>query len=644
MVRASDHYSNDNLPSDATIYLSKWVLRVELNRLEARECRSLGRPVVDKQRYLFGPVTIYRNHSNPRVAYRLHPSPVCVVFDGYLAGTGGVAGKLGVCDKDPADVWLAAYLHWGLRAFDNLDGGFLVALWDGARGEFILGRDGMGKHPAYYARRNGRLWLSSNVLALSRRPDIDAQPDRLSILRRLVFRPPAAGMTFFSGIRRVRPGHFLRIESNGATEEKCHWRPLPRFDEPWLPDAEVLDRYEDVVTRAVDRCMDLGAGGVLLSGGTDSVSVAAVAAVRARARGLPVPTACCGKTPPGYEPTRDEFMQDRVTAFLGMPELSGHALDWLDGKDLIGASLSCTTMLPGPTTVYWMGAFCGFYGSIVRHGIHTAMSGSGGDEWMGVHDSHFIDLFWRMRFRQMYSFATALGRGRGLSPTVVFKDLAWRWAIRHTAGVYLGKLAPNVRREHLRTKFVDALPDWLRGRSEIADSVVGEARETTPADPGVCNGDRWYRSVLAGIHYNPFMHYELERRYHLGHALGLRLISPFQDREVVHFFNRISPATLLRTGRSKGLLREIIAKHIDDQSIVKHPKLYDGKRSYVEEQLGSHLARHAASAGLAAVRELGLVDVDKLKQAIRRSPVLPHTEAARVFGVLSADRWLKLQM
>jgi hypothetical protein len=137
------------------------------------------------------------------------------------------------------------------------------------------------------------------------------------------------------------------------------------------------------------------------------------------------------------------------------------------------------------------------------------------------------------------------------------------------------------------------------------------------------------------------MHYELERRYHLGHALGLRLVSPFQDREVVHFFNRVSPATLIRTGQNKGLLRQIIDKHIGDPKVTAHPKSYGSENTYVHDQLRAHLARYVRAAEFAAVRELGLIDVDQLKLAARRLPAATHTEMVQIFGVLSIEKWLR---
>lgn len=342
------------------VALPQWTVHVDLTLLRVRRSGTESAGHMGDREDAFVPMTVHRADPTLRTASRRAPSPICVIATGFLTDCGELARQLDTKKHDIAHIAMIAYLRWGLELFEHIDGGFMIAIWDGAEGEFILGRDAVGKHPAYYAIQGDALRLSSNVLELSRSPGLTTEADRLSIARRLLFRPPEVGRTFFSAIRRLPPAHFLHIRAGRAGAIRRYWQLLPQFDEPWLPEGQVLTEYEAILARATDRCLDMGAGGVLLSGGTDSSCVAALAVVQARARGLPVPLACCGKSPPGFPIGRDERMQDRVSELLGMPRFTGHDLYWLDGADLLGASLSYTPMLPGPTTLYWMGAFMGF--------------------------------------------------------------------------------------------------------------------------------------------------------------------------------------------------------------------------------------------------------------------------------------------
>src|SRR5436309_1759968 len=106
----------------------------------------------------------------------------------------------------------------------------------------------------------------------------------------LAHRWPAPGETYFAAIRRVPPGHALVVEP-GGTRVSRYWSPVADGDEvDWVTEDE-LDHFEELLETAVCRFIDLGPAGIYLSGGLDSVSVAAMAADASRRAGQPAPWA-----------------------------------------------------------------------------------------------------------------------------------------------------------------------------------------------------------------------------------------------------------------------------------------------------------------------------------------------------------------
>ncbi len=390
-----------------------------------------------------GPVRVVDPFDQLQSVRWAQPAPGALLFDGYLLGQNELAHSLECSQSDTASVLAAGYHRWGSDLFNYVDGAFLLAIWDAASRHFILGHDALSKHPVYYTIQHGVLWFSSNLLTLSQCPEVTATPNRLSLGRRLTMRPPGAGETCFEGIQRLRPGHFLRVSASGGVEEIEYWQLLPGAEENWMTEDEVLASYEQLLMRAVDQCLDLGIDGILLSGGTDSVSVAAMAVEQAKSRGLPTPMALMGKVPPGYDGGRDDLMQDTVAGLLNMPVYRGNAHEWLGGQDLLGATLSYSPVLPGPTTAYWLGAFSGFYRSVVDLGISTALSGSGGDEWMGISGAYFADLLWGRDFRNAKAFAEATARGNGNSMLPTMAALSWQWAIRFPMRISAETMVPG---------------------------------------------------------------------------------------------------------------------------------------------------------------------------------------------------------
>src|SRR4029453_3298444 len=137
---------------------------------------------------------------------------------------------------------------------------------------------------------------------------------------------PERGQTFFESIRRVRPGHFLVADSGLALQEHKYWEPMPADEEPWLTADAVHDQFEPALMGAVARCMELQPRGIMLSGGVDSVTVAALAAQYASVHGGWPLAAVCGRTggPLSYE----EEMQSRVIERLQMPPFISTTGEW----------------------------------------------------------------------------------------------------------------------------------------------------------------------------------------------------------------------------------------------------------------------------------------------------------------------------
>jgi asparagine synthetase B (glutamine-hydrolysing) len=65
------------------------------------------------------------------------------------------------CDTE---VVLAAYLQWGVAAFDRFNGMFAIAVADTVTGEVVLARDQFGIKPMYLAEDgNGRVVFASEI-------------------------------------------------------------------------------------------------------------------------------------------------------------------------------------------------------------------------------------------------------------------------------------------------------------------------------------------------------------------------------------------------------------------------------------------------------------------------------------------------
>jgi asparagine synthase (glutamine-hydrolysing) len=174
------------------------------------------------------------------------------------------------------EVVLGAYLEWGEECFRRLNGMFALALWDARIRTLFLARDRFGIKPLFWARHGSALVFGSEIKALLA-AGVPRALDWGFLREYLYYGNSLLEQSAFAGIRKLLPGHVLRVDANGERE-----RPFWRIED--LPEREgrfeeLRDRTRELLERAVRRHLisDVPVA-VFLSGGVDSSAVTAFAA------------------------------------------------------------------------------------------------------------------------------------------------------------------------------------------------------------------------------------------------------------------------------------------------------------------------------------------------------------------------------
>ena len=173
----------------------------------------------------------------------------------------------------------------GERSLARLDGMFALALLDTQSGEVLLARDRVGQKPLYWASlAGGGFAFASEIAALLRVPGVDASLDPQGLGHLLTFGFVPNPWSLRAGIRQLRPGTALRLRA-GAAPVETRWVAEPGPLEPRLSgDVETLSQQlEALLSECVrEHLVSDVPIGVLLSGGVDSSTVAALAARHVR--------------------------------------------------------------------------------------------------------------------------------------------------------------------------------------------------------------------------------------------------------------------------------------------------------------------------------------------------------------------------
>jgi asparagine synthase (glutamine-hydrolysing) len=186
------------------------------------------------------------------------------------------------------EVMLAAVGRWGPKAaLQRLTGMFAIALWDREQRTLTLARDRMGEKPLYYAWSGGLLLFGSELKGLRAHPDCPRDLDFTALphfFRRAYVPAP---LTIYAGVRKLPPGHLLTLAPGSEPAVEPYWslaeiaaRPRASFGED-----EFIERLDTLLRDAVRRTTISDRPlGVLLSGGIDSSSVAALMQATSTAR------------------------------------------------------------------------------------------------------------------------------------------------------------------------------------------------------------------------------------------------------------------------------------------------------------------------------------------------------------------------
>ncbi|MCA9116376.1 MAG: asparagine synthase (glutamine-hydrolyzing) [Planctomycetaceae bacterium] len=233
------------------------------------------------------------------------------------------------CDSETV---LAAWMAWGPQFASRLDGMFALAIYDFRTRQLVLLRDRFGLKPLYFARLSRGIAFASSLPALRLHPGLGIAPDWASLSHYLTsFRLTLGSRTLFQGISQLQPATML-IRSEDAAggeprEELQRYWEYPTDIDHSLDYEAAEHLLQDRLTSAVGRQLVSDRPvGMLLSGGVDSGTIAAIA--REQSAGIRASCSGAGDLDPGGE--LDSARQCAAATGLEYDEVRLNAADYYD--------------------------------------------------------------------------------------------------------------------------------------------------------------------------------------------------------------------------------------------------------------------------------------------------------------------------
>lgn len=438
--------------------------------------------------------------------------------------------KVGFKFKTTSDteVLAAALLYWGVDCLDKLEGMWAFAWYKETDGSLLLSRDRFGEKPLYLHRSSHNVFFGSEpkaIFALMGRN----LPVNYSHLKRYLVNGYKSlyktQETFFDGLEEVLPGYIVQINDHDFKRSR-YWNPSLNCQNVSMTFEDAVHEAKYLLTSSVaTRLRSDVPIAFCLSGGIDSNALVSIASKEL-----------------GYEShgftivNTDSRYEERELVETAVCELGiRHTSVTISPKNFLGnlRSLIKSHNAPVYTLTYyaqWL-----LMQAIHENGYKVSVSGTGADElFSGYYDHHLAYL----------------------------QEVAVNFPSLHEVSLrnWEREIKPWVRNPYLSNPnyFIDS-PDsrehiFLDNRvfsSMLVEPFLEGFYEEQYSDQLLRNrmlNELFHESVPVILHEDDLnaMYFSIENR------------SPFLDRRLFEFCQRVPTVNLIQQGRAKAVLREAV--------------------------------------------------------------------------------------
>ena len=476
-----------------------------------------------------------------------------ITWDGRLDNRDDLIADLrSELETEPTDVAIvaAAFDRWETDCFRRIVGDWAVSIWKPEQRELLFAVDYMAIRHIFYYLKNDRIWWSTDLSPL-----VLLSGDKFHIdddyIAGYFAHDPDAHLTPYREIREAPPGQFVRVR-NGSVSVERFWRFSPKSRIRYRTDAEYEEHFRHLFRQSVRRRLRSDSPILAeLSGGLDSSSIVCMADDISAKEGKLFPRLDTISYYDNTEPNGDDWIY-----FRKVEENRGRAGSHIDvsesGSSAASLEFSDFSALPGPLgSVRELGDK---RAAVLRAGgYRTALSGIGGDEFLGGVPNpcgHLADLIVEFKFVSLAKQLTAWSLVKR-SPWI---QLLWRSALDVLPAVLGQYFVREAKIESwIRKDFAK------RTRLAIKQLDVDEHFGLwLPTRRFYIAGVQLMAGKLAKL--TPSASAPEEGRY------------PYLDQNLIEFILSIPATQLLRPGERRSLMRRSLAAIVPQEILNRRTK------------------------------------------------------------------------
>ena len=454
------------------------------------------------------------------------------------------------------------YEEYGKDCVQRLRGMFAFAIWDAKRKSLFVARDRLGIKPLYYRLTPHNFLFGSEIKVLMAYPGVRPDFNRAALPEFLAFGYLSGDQTFYTGVGKLMPGHWLEIDEQGKLCVEQYWD-LPLASENKLHDESYyVESYRDLLEGAVNsHLMSDVPLGVFLSGGLDS---SAVAALMTKMRREPIETFSVGYS----EQTYSELPYARTVArHLN----SVHREVLVSRQDFFGALPKLIWHEDEP--IAWPSSVSLFFvAQLARERVKVVLTGEGSDETLAGY-SRYAFMLRNVVFDRVYRGFVPRSVRRHIRDSIATSTWISAAARRKLSHTFLG-LDGESWVSFYFDNFFFAFNQ--KDQSELlAEDVAHDF------DPGAAYRNvirYWQQSsgeLLQRLLYTDIKTYLVEllmKQDNMSMAASIESRVPFLDHVLVEWATHVPASIQIRGTSGKHILKKAM-EDLLPHSIIYRPKL-----------------------------------------------------------------------
>ena len=447
------------------------------------------------------------------------------------------------------EVLLTAFIQYGYDCLHKLNGMFAFAIWDKTEKKLFLARDRLGKKPLYYSLNKNSITFSSELSGLSGFREIDRTLNHRAVNDYFSHQYIGREDSIYTGIKKLRAGHFLICSKNNLSTKK-YWsvpKPSKCSSKPDEISDELNVLLEDSVKLRLRSDVPLGA---FLSGGLDSsIIVSLLKKLGANAESFTI----------GFEDsTYDETIDAKNAAEYFN---TNHHSEYLDNNlvEVIDSSLKafCEPFSDPSSIPTWM--LCKY----TRQHVTVALSGDGADELFCGYNRYYA-----RKWADIVSYCPKV-----ITNLIIEKFME---KLEEGEGYYSSSMVKKLKLFSHMLKRINETPEdplaqtfTLSERKKILNQdLISSARFDFINEFDIYDVDKIAQMMISDLNvYLPDDILVKVDRMSMSHSLEVR--SPFLDHRVVEYVSQLPSELKMKGNIQKYLLKRSFRDKIPEFILKK---------------------------------------------------------------------------